>query len=56
MCAACSQQIADCCRRCAGSSTAAGVLDDGVLLQQDWARFARVMAPKVEGAWNSAPR
>jgi len=30
----------------------AGVLDDGVLLQQDWARFARVMAPKVQGAWN----
>ncbi len=31
---------------------AAGVLDDGVLLQQDWERFERVMAPKVEGAWN----
>jgi myxalamid-type polyketide synthase MxaE and MxaD len=31
---------------------AAGVLDDGVLLQQDWERFARVMAPKVDGAWN----
>jgi myxalamid-type polyketide synthase MxaB len=31
---------------------AAGVLDDGVLLQQDWPRFARVMAPKVEGTWN----
>jgi NAD(P)-dependent dehydrogenase (short-subunit alcohol dehydrogenase family)/acyl carrier protein len=30
----------------------AGVLDDGVLLQQDWERFQRVMAPKVEGAWN----
>jgi myxalamid-type polyketide synthase MxaB len=30
---------------------AAGVLDDGVLLHQDWSRFARVMAPKVEGAW-----
>ncbi len=29
----------------------AGVLDDGVLLQQDLARFATVMAPKVEGAW-----
>ena len=31
---------------------AAGVLDDGVLLQQTWERFRRVMAPKVEGAWN----
>nr|AQW44888.1 polyketide synthase [Corallococcus coralloides] len=31
---------------------AAGVLDDGVLLQQDWERFARVLAPKVDGAWN----
>nr|DAB41916.1 TPA_exp: ArzN - PKS (KS, AT, OMT, KR, ACP) [Fischerella sp. PCC 9339] len=31
---------------------AAGILDDGVLLQQNWERFASVMAPKVEGAWN----
>jgi acyl transferase domain-containing protein/acyl carrier protein len=31
---------------------AAGVLDDGVLLEQDWRRFAAVMAPKVLGAWN----
>ncbi|MBN3888579.1 MAG: SDR family NAD(P)-dependent oxidoreductase [Nostoc sp. JL31] len=31
---------------------AAGVLDDGVLLQQTWERFHRVMAPKVQGAWN----
>lgn len=31
---------------------AAGVLDDGILLQQTCDRFARVMAPKVEGAWN----
>lgn len=31
---------------------AAGVLDVDVLVQQDWARFAKVMAPKVEGAWN----
>ena len=30
----------------------AGVLDDGVLLRQDWQRFANVMAPKVLGAWN----
>lgn len=31
---------------------AAGVLDDGVLLQQTWERFRLVMAPKVAGAWN----
>ena len=31
---------------------AAGVIDDGVLLNQDWQRFAAVMAPKVQGAWN----
>ncbi|KYC40369.1 hypothetical protein WA1_26500, partial [Scytonema hofmannii PCC 7110] len=31
---------------------AAGILDDGVLLQQEWERFNKVMAPKVEGAWN----
>ena len=30
----------------------AGVLDDGVLLQQTWDRFEKVMAPKVKGAWN----
>jgi thioester reductase-like protein len=31
---------------------AAGVLDDGILLQQDWERFTRVMNPKVKGTWN----
>ena len=31
---------------------AAGVLDDGVLLQQNWPRFERVLAPKVAGTWN----
>jgi NAD(P)-dependent dehydrogenase (short-subunit alcohol dehydrogenase family)/acyl carrier protein len=30
----------------------AGVLDDGVLAQQSWERFRRVMAAKVDGAWN----
>ena len=30
----------------------AAVLDDGVLLRQTWERFARVLAPKVAGAWN----
>src|SRR6185369_6365594 len=31
---------------------AAGVLDDGILAEQDADRFARVLAPKVMGAWN----
>ncbi|HET8659851.1 MAG TPA: type I polyketide synthase [Micromonosporaceae bacterium] len=31
---------------------AAGVLDDGVLAQQTWRRFAGVLAPKVAGGWN----
>jgi myxalamid-type polyketide synthase MxaB len=30
----------------------AGVLDDGLLHQQTWDRFARVFAPKIEGAWH----
>ncbi|MBO9998157.1 MAG: type I polyketide synthase [Cyanobacteria bacterium SID2] len=30
----------------------AGVLDDGVLLQQRWERFEKVLQPKVAGAWN----
>jgi acyl carrier protein/short-subunit dehydrogenase len=31
---------------------AAGILDDGILFEQDDERLAKVMAPKVEGAWN----
>ncbi len=31
---------------------AAGVLDDGVLLEQTPERFERVLAPKAAGAWN----
>ena len=31
---------------------AAGVLDDGILLEQDKERFEKVMAPKVQGSWN----
>ena len=31
---------------------AAGVLDDGMIPDQDWKRFRKVMAPKVLGAWN----
>ena len=30
----------------------AGVLDDRLLKQQNWESFRRVMAPKVQGAWN----
>ncbi len=31
---------------------AAGVLDDGILIQQTRERFESVMTPKVDGAWN----
>jgi acyl transferase domain-containing protein/NADPH:quinone reductase-like Zn-dependent oxidoreductase/short-subunit dehydrogenase len=31
---------------------AAGVLDDGILPQQTWQRFAAVLAPKVAGGWS----
>jgi acyl transferase domain-containing protein/acyl carrier protein len=31
---------------------AAGVLDDGLLLQLSWERFRRVLRPKVAGAWH----
>lgn len=31
---------------------AAGVLDDGAIAQQTPERFSKVMAPKVQGAWN----
>lgn len=31
---------------------AAGILDDGILLQLNAERFQTVMAPKVDGAWN----
>jgi len=31
---------------------AAGVLNDGVLLRQNWTAFEEVMRPKVRGAWN----
>jgi acyl transferase domain-containing protein/acyl carrier protein len=31
---------------------AAGLLDDGILIQQTADRFRRVMTPKIRGAWN----
>jgi acyl transferase domain-containing protein/acyl carrier protein len=30
----------------------AGVLDDGMIEEQDWTRFRKVLAPKISGAWN----
>ena len=30
----------------------AGILDDGLLVNQSWERFAAVMKPKLTGAWN----
>ncbi|SEN04609.1 amino acid adenylation domain-containing protein [Stigmatella aurantiaca] len=30
----------------------AGVVEDGMLQQLDWARFQRVLAPKLQGSWN----
>ena len=35
-----------------GVVQAAGVLDDGILMQQTWKRFERVTAVKVQGTWN----
>lgn len=31
---------------------AAGLLDEALLAEQDWGRFKKILAPKVEGAWN----
>ena len=31
---------------------AAGVLADALITKQDWGRFERVLAPKIQGAWN----
>ena len=36
----------------AGIIHAAGMLSDGVLLNQTWSSFEKVMAPKVQGAWH----
>lgn len=36
----------------AGIIHAAGVLDDGVITQQNAEKFARVLTPKIKGAWN----
>jgi len=44
--------IESACPPLRGIIHAAGVLDDGVLRQQSVERFAKVLAPKVAGAWN----
>jgi acyl transferase domain-containing protein len=31
---------------------AAGVLDVGLLARQEWEKFAKVLSPKMQGAWN----
>jgi NAD(P)-dependent dehydrogenase (short-subunit alcohol dehydrogenase family) len=36
----------------AGIIHSAGVLDDGIALRLTWSQFSRVLAPKVQGAWN----
>ena len=36
----------------AGILHTAGILDDGIFLEQNWARMEKVLAPKVTGAWN----
>jgi malonyl CoA-acyl carrier protein transacylase len=36
----------------AGIVHAAGVLEDGVILGQDWSRFKKPLGPKVQGTWN----
>lgn len=35
-----------------GIIQAAGILDDGLLIQQTWERFERVTAAKIQGTWN----
>ena len=45
-------QISDSLPPLKGVVHAAGVLDDGLLLQQDWERFNHVFLPKISGAWN----
>lgn len=50
--AAALEQVKQSMPALAGIVHAAGVLDDGVLAQQTWERFRKVMAPKMDGAWN----
>ena len=47
-----AQVLADIEQPLRGIIHAAGVLDDGVLASKNWQDFEKVMAPKVQGAWN----
>jgi acyl transferase domain-containing protein/acyl carrier protein len=40
------------CPKLAGVFHLAGLLDDGLLLQQNWERFARVLSAKAGAAWH----
>ncbi|NEQ02898.1 SDR family NAD(P)-dependent oxidoreductase, partial [Moorena sp. SIO3F7] len=46
------QRIEESNRPLAGVIHSGGMLSDGVLKNQSWSSFERVMAPKVQGAWH----
>ncbi len=46
------EEVKNCMPPLRGIIHAAGMLQDGMLLGQTWESFSRVMAPKVQGAWN----
>jgi Dehydrogenases with different specificities (related to short-chain alcohol dehydrogenases) len=46
------QRIEESNRPLGGVIHSAGMLSDGVLQNQSWSSFERVMAPKVQGAWH----
>ena len=46
----CSAVSRSCTRR-SGVFHCAGLLDDGILMQMDWQKFSRVLAPKLAGGW-----
>ncbi|MDF5730186.1 MAG: type I polyketide synthase, partial [Rhizonema sp. PD38] len=46
------EEVKNCMSPLRGIVHAAGMLEDGMLMGQTWESFSRVMAPKVQGAWN----
>jgi len=44
--------IGECGHPLQGILHCAGVIDDGMITELDWNRIARVLEPKVQGAWN----
>lgn len=50
--AAAVRRVADELPPLRGVFHAAGVLDDGAMVRQDWERFATVFGPKVDGSWH----